>query len=177
MLVVISADKDPVARSDANPDDLSVDTVSVMDKHVAHRNLQLIGLEWPFGSTEARPVLLSRGLRFNNSRNEPTVFDVAIERGTLPKRAKVVVRLAEDDADGPSLQRVSVPARSSVKAVVVLDLPGKQTPGDTFQFSVTQRFAHRMTGGSTYVVRVPPAVLQIGKKTARVRGDESKRLR
>jgi len=41
VLVVISADQDPVTRSDANPDDLVVDTVSVWDKHVAHRNLQV----------------------------------------------------------------------------------------------------------------------------------------
>jgi hypothetical protein len=47
VLVVISADQDPVTRSDANPDDLVVDTVSVWDKHVAHRNLQIVGFQWP----------------------------------------------------------------------------------------------------------------------------------
>jgi len=46
VLVVISADQDPVTRSDANPDDRIVDTVSVWDKHVAHRNLHIKGLKW-----------------------------------------------------------------------------------------------------------------------------------
>lgn len=89
-----------------------------------------------------------------------------IDRGTLPRNAQVVVGLREGGAAEAGPQRVNIPARSSVKTVVSLDLPGKRTPGDAFRFSVTQRLAHRIIGGSTYEIRVPPAVLRIGGERA-----------
>lgn len=165
VLVVISTDKDPVTRSDAEPDDLIVDTVSLLDKHVAHRNLHPIGFQWG-GNLN---VVRERGdivLELHNPYDAPDVFQVEVDRGTLPKKAKVDVLLPKEASTDPDPHRVPIPARSHVTARVSLVLPNSVKPGEEFRFSVIQRGKGRIMGGSTYVVRVPPAVIRVGDKSA-----------
>lgn len=165
VLVVISADQDPVTLSDANPDDLVVDTISVWDKHVAHRNLQIAGFQFGGQSKSKSGDRQSDiTIELNNPYDAPDYFDVGIDRGTLPKRATVDVLLPNAGSTHPDPRRVLIPARSRVRAHVSLVLPNTVRPGDAFRFSVIQRRKGRIMGGSTYEVRVPPAVIRIGDK-------------
>lgn len=97
----------------------------------------------------------------NNPYGYPDYFSVEIDRGTLPKAAKVDVLLPKAGSTHPDSHRVLIPARSRVRASVSLMLPKAVTPGDAFRFSVIQRRKGRIMGGSTYEVRVPPAVIRI----------------
>ena len=170
VLVVISADQDPVTLSDANPDDLVVDTISLWDKHVAHRNLQVPIFQF-FREVPARGAS-KRGdrqggeitIQLNNPYDAPDYFNVEIDRGTLPKRATVDVLIPNAGSTHPDPRRVLIPARSRVRANVSLVLPNTVSPGDKFRFSVIQLRKGRIMGGSTYEVRVPPAVIRIGGK-------------
>jgi len=98
----------------------------------------------------------------NNPYDAPDYFDVEIDRGTLPKRATVDVLLPNAGSIHPDHRRVLIPVRSRVRASVSLVLPNTVKPGDAFRFSVIQRLKGRILGGSTYEVRVPPAVTRIG---------------
>ena len=161
VLVVISADQDPVTRSDANPDDLVVDTVSVWDKHVAHRNLQIIGLQIG-GDARAKAQKGGVEIDLHNPYDHPDFFLVEIDRGTLPKGASVDVVLPDAASIDPAIHRVLIAGRSRVRARVAVVLPAAVKPGAAFRFSVIQRWRERIMGGSTYEVRVPPAVIRIG---------------
>ena len=161
VLVVISADQDPVTRSDANPDDLVVDTVSVWDKHVAHRNLQIIGLQIG-GDARARAPKGGVEIDLHNPYDHPDFFLVEIDRGTLPKGASVDVVLPDAASMDPATHRVLIAGRSRVRARVAVVLPAAVKPGAAFRFSVIQRWRERIMGGSTYEVRVPPVVIRIG---------------
>ena len=166
VLVVISADQDPVTLSDANPDDLVVDTISLWDKHVAHRNLQIVGFQIG-GQSKSKSGSRAGDeitIELNNPYDSPDYFDVEIDRGTLPKRAMVDVLLPTAGSTHPDPRRVLIPARSRVRANVSLVLPNTVKPGDEFRFSVIQRRKGRIMGGSTYEVRVPPAVIRIGSE-------------
>ena len=101
-------------------------------------------------------------IELNNPYDFPDYFSVEIDRGTLPKAAKVDVLLPKAGSTHPDPRRVLIPARSRVRARLSLALPSKVTPGDEFRFSVIQRRKNRIMGGSTYEVRVPPAVIRIG---------------
>jgi len=101
-------------------------------------------------------------IALNNPYDFPDYFSVEIDRGTLPKTAKVDVLLPKTGSTHPDSHRVLIPTRSRVMATVSLALPKKVTPGDAFRFSVIQRRKGRIMGGSTYEVRVPPAVIRIG---------------
>jgi hypothetical protein len=162
VLVVISSDEDPVTRSDANPDDLIVDTISVWDKHVAHRNLQIFGPQAMMRSG-ARGDSAGRMIELNNPFRVPDFFSVEIDRGTLPKLATVDVLLPKIGATPLDPQRFLIHARSKVKAKVSLSLPDVVKPGDEFRFSVIQRRKRQIIGGNTYIVRMPPAVVRVGK--------------
>ena len=162
VLVVVSASQDPVTRSDANPDDLQVDTVSVWDKHVAHRNVQVTGLEF-LGAGIARDITAAEiPIALHNPYDHPDYFYVDIDRGTLPKEARVDVRLPRGAAAQSGSYRVLIPARSKIKAGITVTLPSTVRPGASFRFSVIQRLRTRLVGGSSYQVRVPPAVIRIG---------------
>jgi hypothetical protein len=162
VLVVISADEDPVTRSDANPDDLVVDTVSLWDKHVAHRNIEITRVEIAANIKSGKREGSEITIELNNPYDSPDYFDVEIDRGTLPKRATVDVLLPNAGSTHPDPRRVLIRARSRVRANVSLVLPNTVKPGDAFRFSVIQRRKGRIMGGSTYEVRVPPAVIRIG---------------
>lgn len=101
-------------------------------------------------------------IALNNPYDSPEYFSVDIDRGTLPKAAKVGVLLSRAGSTHPDAHRVLIAARSRVMARVSLALPNTVTPGDAFRFSVIQRRKGRIMGGSTYEVRVPPAVIRIG---------------
>jgi hypothetical protein len=162
VLVVISADEDPVTRSDANPDDLVVDTVSLWDKHVAHRNIEITRVEIAANIKSGKREGSEITIELNNPYDSPDYFDVEIDRGTLPKRATVDVLLPNAGSTHPDPRRVLIRGRSRVRANVSLVLPNTVKPGDAFRFSVIQRRKGRIMGGSTYEVRVPPAVIRIG---------------
>jgi hypothetical protein len=155
-----------VTLSDANSDDLVVDTISVWDKHVAHRNLQIAGFQVggqskiKSGNRKDREMIIE----LNNPYDAPDYFDLEIDRGTLPRRATVDVVLPNAGSSHPDPHRVLIPARSRVRANVSLVLPNSVKPGDAFRFSVIQRRKRLIMGGSTYEVRVPPAVIRIGGK-------------
>jgi hypothetical protein len=161
VLVVISADQDPVTLSDANPDDLVVDPISLFDKHVAHRNMHPTGLKVGGSSIKAET---DPSIDLNNPYDRPAFFSIEIDRGTLPRRARAELVLPRTAASREDAQRVLIPARSKVRAQVSLALPNTVRPGDEFRFSVIQRHKGRIMGGSTYMVRVPPAVVRIGGK-------------
>jgi len=101
-------------------------------------------------------------IALNNPYDYPDYFSVEIDRGTLPKAAKVDVLLPKAESTHPESHRVLIPARSRIRANVFLALPNTVTPGDAFRFSVIQRRKGRIMGGSTYEVRVPPSVIRIG---------------
>lgn len=164
VLVVISSDQDPVTRSDANPDDLIVDPISVWDKHIAHRNMQVLGLPQERATNRNST---ERIIELNNPYRVPDFFSVEINRGTLPKRATAEVLLPKTGSTRLDAQRFLIRARSKVKANVSLSLPNTVKPGDEFRYSVIQRRKGKIIGGNTYVVRVPPAVVRIGGKDTR----------
>ncbi len=164
VLVVISADNDPVTRNDATPEDLIVDTVSVFDKHVAHRNLQLIRLPirvWVERGGRGN-VQGDQGTSVQQPYDHANVFEVQIDRGTLPRDAQVAVALSRGWCRGgwPATREYSRTLLSR-RDPCLWTCPEQRTPGDAFRFSVTQRLAHRTIGGSTYEVRVPPAIVRI----------------
>jgi hypothetical protein len=161
VLVVISADQDPVTRSDANPDDLVVDTVSVWDKHVAHRNLQVTNLQSP--QADAGMGSAEIAIDLHNPYESPEFFQVDIDRGTLPSGTRIDVRLTGSGASPPGDSRVLIPARSRVRARIAVDLPTTVKPGRTFRFAVIQRRKGNIMGGSTYELRVRPALIRIGR--------------
>jgi len=101
-------------------------------------------------------------IELNNPYDSPEYFSVEIDRGTLPKAAKLEVLLPKAGSIHLDSHRVLIPARSRVRASVSLTLPNRVTPGDAFRFSVIQRRKGRIIGGSTYEVHVPPAVVRIG---------------
>jgi hypothetical protein len=164
VLVVISADQDLVTLSDANPDDLVVDTISVWDKHVAHRNLQIAGFQ--VGGQSKMKSGNRRGsemtIELNNPYDAPDYFDVEIDRGTLPRQATVDVLVPNAGSSHPDPHRVLIPARTRVKANVSLVIPNSVKPGDAFRFSVIQRRKRLIVGGITYEVRVPLKAIRIG---------------
>ncbi|HXT61476.1 MAG TPA: hypothetical protein VN696_00435, partial [Pyrinomonadaceae bacterium] len=82
VLAVISADEDPVNRSDANPDDLIVDTISVWDKHVAHRNIEITSDEIAANITSGKRQSSEITIELNNPYDAPDYFEVEIDRGT-----------------------------------------------------------------------------------------------
>ena len=126
VLVVISADQDPVTRSDANPDDLIVDTVSVWDKHVAHRNLQVTDLQ--SGGTRApgtkggsRSICTTRMTILTSFRW------TSIAGRYRPARTSTCGCLAASIP--PADSRVLIPARSRVRARLAVALPNTVKPG------------------------------------------------
>ncbi len=165
VLMVASASQDPVVRSDAKPDDLVVDTVSLLDKHVAHRNIQIV--TFPFAAqgvaaTGPQEIFID----LNNPYTHPDHFHVEIDRGTLPAKATVDVVLPSTGPRADS-RRVLIPARSRVRARITLALPATSKPGDEYRFSVIQRRRGRVIGGGTYDVRVPPVSVRISPARAR----------
>src|SRR5437773_11887592 len=82
VLVVVSGDDDAVSRSDANPDDRVVDFVTPNDKHVAHRNFQVISPMQVKSAHKDYPALL---IALHNPGPDPEFFDVDVEYTTLTR--------------------------------------------------------------------------------------------
>lgn len=90
MLVVASADEDPVVRSDASLADRQLWNLVPNDKHVALRNLHVITGSAPLGGA---PLPLLAWLDIHNPFPYPRFFDLMVDRGALGRGARLVVAL------------------------------------------------------------------------------------
>ncbi|HVG32873.1 MAG TPA: hypothetical protein VM911_07330 [Pyrinomonadaceae bacterium] len=91
VLVVISANEDPVMHSDANPNDHLVWMLVPNDKHITLRNLHVITAPAP--GPKPAPQPLTTSLDFHNAHGFPQFFDFVFDRGSLPNDARLSVLL------------------------------------------------------------------------------------
>jgi len=87
MLAVISADEDPVVRSDANPNDHLLWMIVPYDKHIALRNLHVITAAAPGGIPGAHFV------DFHNAQRFAQYFDLVLDISNLPKDTRLSLLL------------------------------------------------------------------------------------
>lgn len=187
VLVVVSADKDPVSRSDANPNDHIADFVTPNDKHVAHRNFQIITPMFILNSVDVLfPELL---VDLHNPDPGPEFFDVHVDPITLPDGFGMSLLLAAAPRAGArkttgnewwqagsarstervwthhaaigrarrAVSGVLIGARERVTLGIAVRLPKQVRGGEAFRFAVVQKRGDRIVGGNTYELRIPPA--------------------
>jgi photosystem II stability/assembly factor-like uncharacterized protein len=157
VLAVISADEDPVQRSDANPNDQIIASVVPDDKHLALLNVQV------------RNSLLSGGqLELQNQAPFPQFFDLAVSwqdlpKGTTlefslhPKHKQKAERLQERTFEQSIAGRLLIPPGRKLRAKVAISDLGKTKAGGSYRFSVLQKTGDALVGGITYEIRIPPA--------------------
>jgi hypothetical protein len=103
MLAIVSADEDPVVRSDASPDDRQPGFLVPNDKHVGLRNLHVITASAPFGSEP-----LTAWAELYNPFPYPQFFDIHVDRAALPRNVKLAVVLPKTTSR-PPLGEVELP--------------------------------------------------------------------
>jgi hypothetical protein len=103
--------------------DTDLDTVTMTDKHVVHRNLHLVALG-------AEPQIKPAGfmaLNFNNPYERDAVFDIAFDRANFPGRITLLLRkLSELSSAGPALDGFKVHTtrdHRQLNIFLVTDLP------------------------------------------------------
>jgi hypothetical protein len=89
MLVVVSADEDPITRSDAVPDDLNPGVVVPGDKHVTLRNLHVITAPAP----PAGGAPMMERIEMHSPFGHEEFFDLEIDRTRLQEKARLSVIL------------------------------------------------------------------------------------
>lgn len=116
MLAVISADEDPVTRSDVNTNDHLLWVIVPNDKHITLRNLHVI--------TGSSPKPIGTSLDFHNPFQFPQFFDIVIDQRSLPKGSKLSLLL-------PKVQ-ISLPITLGLtKGIEVSDITGKESWWDS----------------------------------------------
>lgn len=102
MLVVISADDDNVTRSDATPGDHFVWIVEPNDKHVALRNLTVLGASHPPppGGGGGVPPAVGAVIALHNPLLNADLVDVLFDPGSLPRATRVSLLLPGGPAPG-----------------------------------------------------------------------------
>jgi hypothetical protein len=97
MLAVISADEDPVAHSDANPNDHLVWVIVPNDKHATLRHLHVIYPPPPIH------IPLKTTLDFYNPFRYPQFFDIIIDDRSLPEGSKLSLLLPKVQTELPTI--------------------------------------------------------------------------
>jgi hypothetical protein len=103
MLAIVSADEDPVVRSDASPDDRQPAFLVPNDKHVGLRNLHVITASAPFGGEP-----LTAWADLYNPFPYPQFFDIQVDRAALPRNVKLAIVLPKTTSR-PPLGEVELP--------------------------------------------------------------------
>jgi photosystem II stability/assembly factor-like uncharacterized protein len=168
MLVVISADEDPVVHTDANPNDHLVWMLVPNDKHITLRNLHVITAPAPGPAPAPQPITAM--LDFYNPNAFPQFFDIVFDRGSLPNDARLSVLLpklrtrmplAQNPEAGLEISGVSARelSRSSMKGV---SKKGWQYHARITAGSATATAAAAAVASK--VTRIPDVLIEGGKR-------------
>jgi hypothetical protein len=116
MLVVISADDDPISHSDSDPNDHLIWVVEPTDKHIALKNLVVVTGSIPPGGGGAP---LGAVIELHNPTALGAYFDLGFEFGDLPVEARVSLLV-------PGLELKADLQASLAKGVTVRPVEGKE---------------------------------------------------
>lgn len=166
MLVVISADEDPVVHSDANPNDHLVWMLVPNDKHITLRNLHVITAPAPGPAPAPQPITAK--LDFHNPNAFPQFFDIVFDRGSLPNDARLSVLL-------PKLTTRMPLAQSPETGLEISDVTNREWWSRSSVKGLGKGWQHhaRIAAGSataaavvSKVTRIPDVLIPAGKKVS-----------